>query len=214
MAAGVEETMHPPADAVRCFIAIHLPADVLGELSALEEGLKAGGHPFVKWVEPGNLHLTLKFLGNAPAASIPGIAEAMRRAAGAHAPFRLQLDGTGAFPGWQRPQVVWVGLAGDLDRLQALKRDLEAAVSPLGFPEEPRPWSAHLTLGRVRNRTGTADRRRFARFAQGVGGGAGPWFQVGSVSLVRSRLTPDGPVYTDLAVAPLELPAGRSAAKG
>lgn len=189
--------------AVRCFIAIHLPSGVLAELASLEEKLKAGRHPFVKWVDPGSLHLTLKFLGNAAAASIPEIALAMRRAAGPHGPFRLQLAGTGAFPSWQRPQVVWAGVGGDLDRLAALQRDVEAAVSPLGFPTEPRPWSAHLTLGRLRDRAGGDDRRRFAQFAQGVGWKTPLSFEVDAISLIRSQLTPAGPLYTDLATAPL-----------
>ena len=156
------------ANVVRCFIAVHLPAEVRAELTSLEDRLKARRHPFVKWVDPGSLHLTLKFLGNAAADSIPRIVDAMSRAAGPHAPFRLRLAGTGAFPGWQHPQVVWVGVEGDLDRLTALQKDLEAAVSPLGFPAESRSFSAHLTLGRLRDRVNTDDRRRFAQFAQSV----------------------------------------------
>lgn len=189
--------------AVRCFIAIHLPSSVLAELASLEEKLKAGRHPFVKWVDPGSLHLTLKFLGNAAADSIPEITLAMRRAAGPHSPFHLQLAGTGAFPNWQRPQVMWAGVGGDLDRLEALQKDVEAVVSPLGFPTEPRPWSAHLTLGRLRDRAGGDDRRRFAQFAQGVGWRTSLPFEVDAISLIRSQLTPAGPIYTDLAAAPL-----------
>ncbi len=189
--------------AVRCFIAIHLPSSVLAELASLEEKLKAGRHPFVKWVDPGSLHLTLKFLGNAAADSIPEITLAMRRAAGPHSPFHLQLAGTGAFPNWQRPQVMWAGVGGDLDRLEALQKDVEAVVSPLGFPTEPRPWSAHLTLGRLRDRAGGDDRRRFAQFAQGVGWKTPLSFEVDAISLIRSQLTPAGPIYTDLAAAPL-----------
>ena len=195
--------MDTSVSAVRCFIAIHLPPGVLAELASLEDRMKAGRHPFVKWVDPGSLHLTLKFLGNAAVDSVPGIVDAMRRAAGPHSPFHLQLAGTGAFPNWQRPQVVWAGVGGDLDRLAALQRDVEAAVAPLGFPTEPRPWSAHLTLGRLRDRAGGDDRRRFAQFAQGVGWKTALSFEVDAISLIRSQLTPTGPIYTDLAAAPL-----------
>lgn len=191
------------AGAVRCFIAIHLPAEVRAELASIEDSMKAGRHPFIKWVEPDSMHLTLKFLGNAAVDCVPRIVEAMSRVAGACAPFSLRLGGTGAFPGWQRPQVVWVGVEGDLDRLKALQRDLEAAVSPLGFPTESRPFNAHLTLGRLREAVTTDDRRRFARFAQGVEGTAGLAFQVADIRLIRSQLTRGGPIYTDLAVARL-----------
>lgn len=203
------------AGAVRCFIAVHLPAKVRAELASIEDRMKAGRHPFVKWVEPDSLHLTLKFLGNAAVDCIPRIVEAMSRAAGAHTPFSLRLAAaTGAFPGWQRPQVVWVGLEGDLDRLNALQRDLEAAVCPLGFPTESREFSAHLTLGRLRDAVTTEDRRRFAHFAQGVGGAAGVRFEVDAVRLIRSQLTRSGPIYAELAVARLGLAAPGIAAPG
>jgi RNA 2',3'-cyclic 3'-phosphodiesterase len=202
------------ANVVRCFIAVHLPAEVRAELTSLEDRLKAGRHPFVKWVDPGSLHLTLKFLGNAAADSIPRIVDAMSRAAGPHAPFRLRLAGTGAFPGWQHPQVVWVGVEGDLDRLTALQKDLEAAVSPLGFPAESRSFSAHLTLGRLRDRVNADDRRRFAQFAQSVSFETSLSFEVDGIRLIKSQLTPAGPIYTDLATAGLGLPPEDRGVKG
>lgn len=197
----------PGASVVRCFIAIHLPPDVRAELASIEDKLKARRHPFVKWVEPDSMHLTLKFLGNAAVDCIPQIIDAMSGAARSHAPFSLQLAGTGAFPGWQRPQVIWVGLEGQLDRLEALQRDLEATVSPLGFPTEPRPFSAHLTLGRLRDHATTDDRRRFAQFAQTAGATASLAFQVDAIRLIRSQLARTGPIYSDLAVARLGPPA-------
>ena len=191
---------------VRCFIAVHLPDGVRAALASLEDRLKARRHPFVKWVDPGSLHLTLKFLGNAAVDAIPRIVDAMSGAARPHLPFRLELAGTGAFPGWQRPQVVWAGVGGDLDRLAALQKDLEAAVSPLGFPTEPRPFSAHLTLGRLRDHVNADDRRRFGQFAQTVAFDTSLWFDVEAVRLIKSQLTPEGPIYSDLAVVRLGLP--------
>ncbi len=208
MDAGADGKVNPPASTVRCFIAIHLPDEVRAELTSLEDRLKAARHPFVKWVDPGSLHLTLKFLGNAGADSLPRIVQAMSRAAAARSPFRLRLGGTGAFPGWQRPQVVWVGVEGDLEELQRLQGDLEAAVSLLGFPAEPRAFSAHLTLGRLRPNVTTGQRLRFAESARNAGPAATVWFGVEAIRLVRSQLTPSGPIYSDLAVAPLGPPAG------
>jgi 2'-5' RNA ligase len=190
-------------DVVRSFIAIDLPAGVRAELTSLEEKLKTRRHPFVKWVDPESMHLTLKFLGNVAADSIPQIVGAVSSVAPMHSPFKLQVADTGAFPNWQRPQVVWVGVGGELDRLNSLQKGLESVLSPLGFPPESRPFSAHLTLGRLRDRVTPDDRRRFAEFAQTVEFKTSLSFEVNAIRLMKSQLTPAGPIYSELAVARL-----------
>jgi len=190
-------------DVVRSFVAIDLPAGVRAELTSLEEKLKARRHPFVKWVDPESMHLTLKFLGNVAADSIPQIVGAVSSVVQMHSPFKLQVADTGAFPNWQRPQVVWVGVGGELDRLNSLQKGLESVLSPLGFPPESRPFSAHLTLGRLRDRVTPDDRRRFAEFAQTVEFKTSLSFEVNAIRLMKSQLTPAGPIYSELAVARL-----------
>jgi 2'-5' RNA ligase len=192
-------------DIVRSFVAIHLPDDVRTELTSFEEKLKARRHSFVKWVDPESMHLTLKFLGNVAVDSVPRIVDAMAGVARLHAPFRLQVAGSGAFPNWQRPQVVWVGVGGELDKLNALQRELESVLSPLGFPPESRPFSAHLTLGRLRDRVTPDDRRRFAEFAQKLEFETTLSFEVSAIRLMKSQLTPAGPIYSELAAADLGL---------
>ena len=192
-------------DVVRSFVAIELPAGIRTELTSLEEKLKARRHPFVKWVDPESMHLTLKFLGNVAVDSVPQIVGAMSRVAGMHSPFKLQVADTGAFPNWQRPQVVWVGMGGELDRLNSLQKELESVLSPLGFPPESRPFSAHLTLGRLRDRVTPDDRRRFAGFAQTVEFKTSLSFEVNAIRLMKSQLTSAGPIYSELAAARLGL---------
>ena len=189
---------------VRSFIAIELPADVRAELASIEEKLKVRRHPFVKWVDPENIHLTLKFLGSVSGETIPEIVEAMSLVAQPVSPFTLQIGGTGAFPNWQRPQVVWVGVGGEMGRLTTLQRELEAALSPLGFPPESRPFSPHLTLGRLRERVTPEDRRRFGLWAQSVKFGASLSFEVNAVRLMKSQLTSSGPIYSELALVQLK----------
>jgi 2'-5' RNA ligase len=193
-------------DVVRSFIAIQLPADVRAELTSLEDKLKARRHPFVKWVDPESMHLTLKFLGSVAVDSIPQIVEAMSGVAQSHSTFKLQVIGTGAFPNWQRPQVVWVGVGGESDKLNALHRELESALSPMGFTPESRSFSAHLTLGRLRDRVTTDDRRRFAEFAQKIRFETSLSFEVSAIRLMKSQLTPTGPIYSELAMVKLGLP--------
>ena len=191
---------------VRSFIAIELPLELKAELGTLEEKLKAGRHSFVKWVDPESVHLTLKFLGGVPADTIPRILEATTGAAQHWPPFSLQIGGTGAFPNWQRPQVFWVGIGGEIGRLTALHRELESALSPLGFPPESRAFSPHLTLGRIRDRASAGDRRRFGEWAQSIRFEARASFRADALRLMKSQLTPAGPVYSQLASVYLKGP--------
>ena len=184
---------------IRSFIAIELPPEITAELDSLEGRLKAGQHPFVKWVDPEGIHLTLKFLGNIAPTTVPDIIEAMTRIAQPISPFHLQIGGLGAFPGWQRPQVVWVGVGGEVQKLATLHRGIEAALAPLGFPPESRSFSPHLTLGRLRERASPGDRRRFAQWAQSVKFEASLPFEVDALRLMKSQLTPSGAIYSQLA---------------
>jgi 2'-5' RNA ligase len=123
-----------------------------------------------------------------------------------HSPFDLHVAGTGAFPNWQRPQVVWVGVGGESDKLNALHRELESALSPMGFTPESRSFSAHLTLGRLRDRVTADDRRRFAEFAQKITFEPSLTFEVNAIRLMKSQRTPTGPIYSELAVVKLGFP--------
>lgn len=131
----------------RTFIALPLPNELR---LAIDSALAAPREHVsgVRWVEPGNLHLTLKFYGDVDDASIEAITA--RLAALKTAPFEISLEGLGAFPSWPRPRVVWVGLSPAGPLLTSLVESIEAFSSALGFPRETRPFRPHLTIGRVR----------------------------------------------------------------
>jgi 2'-5' RNA ligase len=184
---------------VRSFIAIELPSEIRAELASLEERLKARRHPFVKWVGPEGIHLTLKFLGSIALTTVPQIIEAVTKIAQPVSPFRLQMGGLGVFPNWQRPQVVWVGIGGEVAKLATLQRDMEAALAPLGFPPESRSFKAHLTLGRLRERTSPKDRQKFGEWVTSIKLETSLSFEVNALSLMKSQLTPSGAIYSQLA---------------
>mgnify|MGYP001027953397 CR=1 FL=1 len=184
---------------VRSFIAVELPSEIRAELASLEERLKARRHPFVKWVDSESIHLTLKFLGNIALATVPQIIDAITKIAQPISPFRLQMGGLGVFPNWQRPQVVWVGIGGEVGKLAILQRDMEAALSPLGFPPESRSFKAHLTLGRLRERTSPKDKQKFGEWVTSIKFETALSFEVNALSLMKSQLTPSGAIYSQLA---------------
>jgi 2'-5' RNA ligase len=191
-------------DDLRAFIAIELEPEILQRMGALQARLREEvPEGLVRWVKPEGIHLTLQFLGDVSAARVEAIAEAMRQTCAAYAPFRFTVGGMGCFPDARRPRVVWVGVDEPGGVLAGLQRSIVQALKPLGFAPEKRPFSAHLTLGRVKEGRPAALQALGARVAQG-----GP--EIGQqtaaeVHLIRSDLRPSGAVYTTLAVAPLDL---------
>jgi 2'-5' RNA ligase len=155
--------------------------------------------PSAKWVDVASLHLTLAFLGDTEASRVPEIATAIGAVAVAHAAFELGCAGGGAFGG-KRPRVLWAGVTGALDALHAVQADLAAALAPLGFAPEERPFAAHLTLARAREARGDPS---LAACAAALAGRAFGVTRVEALVLYRSDLSPKGAVYTPLAALPL-----------
>jgi RNA 2',3'-cyclic 3'-phosphodiesterase len=183
---------------LRLFIALELPPEVHATLSIAQAALADQGLR-VRWVDPAGAHLTLKFLGATRPEQVVPISFALRRAVAAFEPFDLRTTRLGVFPDPRAPRVVWLGIMGDLNRLDALQRAVEAAIAPLGFPTERRGFKPHLTLGRVIK---DAPRVEVLRVGQAVAASrpvpAAHW-RVSRVSLMRSDLQPGGARYTRVA---------------
>lgn len=184
---------------VRAFVAVNLAPEVKAALAAVEERLKSA-HAEVGWVKPANLHLTLKFLGAVEEASVGTVGDAVAGAVCGYGSFRLTLQGLGAFPLLRAPRIVWVGVSGGAEALVALQAKVEAALKPLGFPRERRPFTAHLTLGRVRRPGNLA--QLAALLTSMVREPLGEMV-VERVELMRSELHPLGARYTSLRTCPL-----------
>jgi 2'-5' RNA ligase len=176
----------------RTFIAVELCEAVRRGAASLQDGLRAAGAR-LRWVHPDNLHFTLRFLGELPPAQVARAVVATRAAVGTLAPFSLTIGGLGAFPSLERPQVVWVGVTAGAEGLEALALALNAALARERFPAEDRPFRPHLTLGRARDERRWGDLvRALHRYRDAVLGEE----RVEAVTVMESRLTPDGPVYS------------------
>lgn len=159
----------------------------------------------VAWVSTGNLHVTLKFLGHVAVSTVSGIEAALADAAATQAPFILGLRGLGAFPTPGRPRVLWAGTAEGAPAAGRLTAAVDEALAGVGFAREPRAFTAHVTLGRVR------EPRRNEALAAALAAGAHRDLgrvAVERVSLVQSRLSPSGARYTELRAQPLAGPSG------
>lgn len=189
---------------IRSFIAIELPDEIRHALAEVQKNLRrdVGG---VRWVEPGSIHLTLKFLGDIPAEQIQPIAAAAMGVVQDEPPLGLGVSGLGAFPNPRRPRVIWVGIGGDVARLGRLQTRLEEALEPLEFPREERAFRPHLTVGRVK------DPRRPPDLTRALADVTVPRcnsFDVREILLYKSDLRPTGAIYTKLQHLPFAGSAG------
>lgn len=188
----------------RLFVALGLPPAVKEALAVLREDL-AQGLPSLRWVRPEGIHLTLRFLGDVPVDRLDNIADALSRCPGDEAgePIRVEASGLGVFPSIRSPRVLWVGFRHVPDALYRLQQRVEKAMVALGVPEERRPFSPHLTVGRFRRplRRGEVERLsgHLSHDARRSFGG----FDVSRFSLFRSTLLPEGARYEEMGSWPL-----------
>jgi len=183
---------------IRSFIAIELPVELKRAISRLQEQLKAGSRAPARWVSPENIHLTLKFLGDIDAAVIDDIKDALQEAVWGISAIRLGAEGLGVFPNNTRVQVIWVGLSGEIDRLQKLQQSIDKELAKLGFPAEKRGFSPHLTIARLRDRANANERQDMGRLVENTRFQSSLDFSVTSIHLMKSQLTREGPIYSRL----------------
>jgi 2'-5' RNA ligase len=180
---------------IRSFIAIELSREIKLGLARIQAELKSGSRVPVKWVDPDIIHLTLKFLGNIPIDTTSSLTAALREACHGVPPFHVEVGGLGVFPNPRRVQVVWVGLSGDIENLVQLQKRVDAALVPLGFAPESRPFVPHLTLARVRDRAAPDQKQELGRLVAANRSESVGSLRVDAVHLMKSQLTPEGPVY-------------------
>jgi len=188
---------------IRSFIAIELPDEAKEGLARLRNELQRNEHGFVKWVDPGGIHVTLKFLGNIPAGQVAEITGAIGEATQGISPFHLEISGLSAFPSVRQPRVLWVGVGGETDKLSRLQQNVDSALAALGFAREERPFAPHLTLARVREGTSGPERRSFSELLGSATFENKYPVEVEAVKLMRSELTRAGAIYSSLSVVRL-----------
>jgi 2'-5' RNA ligase len=183
---------------IRAFIAVDLPPEVQECLRQISTQLteQMGDVP-VRWVAPENIHLTLKFLGDVSTNNIQVLTELLEAETASQKPMVISVGGVGAFPKVRSPRVIWVGVEAPQE-LVALQRSIDSQTARIGYARDRRPFSPHLTLGRVSRNATPQDVRKIgdALASQKVGflGVA----RIRAVHLYRSDLKPSGAVYTKL----------------
>ena len=188
---------------MRTFIAIELPEEIETILSRIQDELKQT-QADVKWVKPENIHLTLKFLGEIEQDLVKQICSILQELAQKNCIFSLFLSNLGVFPKPQYPRVIWIGVTNH-QAVAEIAKDLEKQMIKIGLPAETRPFSTHITLGRVRsglNRRALVEKIELLN--NNLSSSPQPEFKVPHLTLFKSTLTPRGPIYEIISSYPLK----------
>jgi 2'-5' RNA ligase len=185
------------ADEIRAFVAVRLSPEIEDAVAQFQAKLRRLGGE-VSWTRRAAFHLTLRFLGNrVPPPAVRQMSEGLRVIAAGIVPFTVQARGAGAFPSLNRVRVIWIGLAGA--ELVPLAAQVEALAVDCGFEPERRAFTAHLTIGRVRNPSPNPRLRKALEEAADLDFGS---CLIGQMTLYRSHLSPHGATYEALATLP------------
>jgi RNA 2',3'-cyclic 3'-phosphodiesterase len=184
---------------VRLFVGLEVPEPSRRDLRRRLEGLR-DRLPRARWVDLDNLHLTLLFLGETPAADVPALTAELRPAFARCSPLELRLGSGGAFPPDRPARVAWVGVDAPPELVKLQADVTQAAVDAVGFEPEARPYHPHVTLARCPDpwRREAAD-----KFKTGLTGPIGPPFVAGHGVLFESKLSPKGARYRPVEIFPM-----------
>ena len=180
---------------LRLFIALPLPDSVKEALGALIA--EFGSHPApVKWLNPANIHMTLRFLGDTPASRITDLSTMLNETGSHHSTVTTSINSLGAFPNLKRARLLWAGVQEDdsVIRLKQLAAEIERGVQQLGFEPESKAFRPHLTIGRVKQRGSI---RELAPTIEQYQLAPIP-LSLTELVLFQSTLTPRGPIYKRL----------------
>lgn len=187
--SNTHQTNGEHMDIFRGFIAIDVPFNK--PLHDLFDAIKnTGAH--VKLVETENIHITLKFLGDTQEVNVEKIEEMIKESIGSTKPFTLHLKGTGVFPNEKYVKVLWVGIQ-HAEPLIPIVKDINSKLSSLNFKKENKPFSAHLTIGRMKSAKGKDDILEILSHYKDTLFSELP---VNLIKLKQSVLTPKGPIYS------------------
>lgn len=148
----------------------------------------------INWVDPQNIHITLKFFGETPPDKIPEICHHLQQIAGKQTPFKIELLGTGVFGSYYKPRVIWIGIKENAD-LKKLGMEVLTGMDVLGFQKDRQNFVPHLTLGRIKN---TDNKDRFFDLVEKHKDDTLETILITDFHLFESKLSSEGPTYSIL----------------
>jgi 2'-5' RNA ligase len=181
------------SEKIRAFVAFDLANDSVVNRIAAAQKMIIQTNADVKLVEPKNIHITVRFLGEVAPDMVDKIHEAMKNIK--YTPFNIQLTGMGVFPTINYPRVVWAGITDGAQQLKSIFEQLEPQLHDLGFKPEPEGFTPHLTIARVRS---GANKQRLVDLVQRQENYDFGNIRGDCLRLKKSVLSPKGPAYTTI----------------
>jgi len=178
-------------EAIRCFISIEIPEELKSKIVELQENLKKT-KARLKLVEKQNLHITLKFLGNVEKEKLEEVKKELSKIK--FKKFKISLEKIGVFPNPNFIRVIWIGVGNGREQLLSLYNIVENSLSKLNFKKEK--FEPHLTIARNRSRIGINEILSFIKENSSIKIGE---FDVNEFLLMKSKLTKEGPIYSEIA---------------
>ncbi len=189
------QSLKEPMKKLRAFIAIPIIGEPCRRVTQWMQSVQPAA-PAVRWMAEEGLHVTLKFFGEIDEREMVEIARGLQRVAADHGAFEMRLEGLGAFPSIDRPRTVWIGIGGGTEPLCALHDDLDRAFRESGYSFERRRYHPHLTIGRLRDKSGIGELPDLLAANAEIELGTAAADEVVLVAWLRHR---DGATYTPLA---------------
>lgn len=178
---------------VRAFLAFDIENEAVKKKLTDAQRLVAQTGADLKLVEPQNIHMTIRFLGDITLNMAEKVFEEMKK--NQFTPFNVQINGLGVFPSLSYPRVIWARITEGAEQLRSVFTQLEPRLQSLGFTPDPKGFSPHLTIARVRSAQNTAQLAEFitknAKYDFGT-------VKAQCLRLKKSELTPKGPIYSTL----------------
>lgn len=183
---------------MRLFVAVELSDEMRQAAAAtiVDVRSRLGRRVDARWLPASNLHITVRFIGEVSETAAPDVLRALSAPISLE-PFDVRFGACGAFPPGGPPRVIWIGFASGVPSLTAINRAMNMRLEPFGFETEQRPYSAHLTIARVRDvdRASSPEVRRILRETPIPDGHS----RVDHATIFRSQLSPKGARYESLA---------------
>jgi RNA 2',3'-cyclic 3'-phosphodiesterase len=189
---------------IRAFIAIKVPPEIQ---QAIKKHIRtnAGDIPqtLVRWVAPLNIHITIKFLGESSSEKLNILYKLMEAEISQKKSFAISLENVRVFPNYRKPRIIWIGLTPH-DELLKINQQVELLASQAGYQRENRPYTPHLTIGRINQGIEPQDVDKIRKVIDQSKGLSFGTFKAVSLIIVKSDLQPTGPVYSDLVSIPFQ----------
>jgi len=184
-------------NSMRTFLAINIPDICKNEISSVIDSLQSEFNNDIRWVKPQNLHLTIQFIGNFKIFDTDSYQSTLSMALKGIQTFGITLKGIGVFPSYSRPRIIWIGLIFP-DQLKRLDRIVRNTTKKFCYPIEDRPFSPHLTIGRINKSVSSINLRNISNRLKTIQiGDIGNIF-VEQLVFYQSTLYREGPIYREI----------------